>query len=361
MRRAVAWVLSAWMLVSCGTYQVVCHDDGEASLVRIDDGTRKPKNEFWKWLEYSYESEHYQQDGLMLTDPRSDAHIIRRLDSIPAKLLGSIGRGSLPQTEPFRIGKTLPFDYERLLNQCGEIMVRHYPDIYPTLGEEHEWSPEARRYLYYGFWHRVWRYGICGQKDFPMPAFLRSKLLLCLAFGWTSRYCVTGQERALEERILSYPDHSVRIHDLFDESYVLNDGNLYLTLLTCENVLAGDPHRWRRQHDALQQKLSYIRHDSKELGDNYGAWYHLFGAALYGLVRPEFVSLFVVNTESFGSLFIEGADRQESLINHFGAVFGSRLRRMIDNGTWGISPRIGGRTDYMLPNTIREATASVPD
>lgn len=353
MRRAAVWVLSAWMLVSCGTYQIVCHDDGEASLVRIDDGTRKPKSEFWKWLENGYESEHYNQDGLLLTDARSDAHIFRRLDSIPPKLFGSIGRGSLPLEEgvDFKIGKTLPFDYERLLNQCGEIMLRHYPDIYPTVGEEHEWSPEAKRYLYYGFWHRLWRYGICGQKDFPMPSFLRSKLLLCLAFGWTSRYCVTGQEQALTERILRYPDHSVRIHDLFEESYVLNQGNLYLTFLTCENVLAGDPHRKERGRDLLQQKLSYIRHDSKELGDNYGAWYHLFGAALYGMVRPEFVSLFVVNTESFGSLFIEGPDRQESLINHYGALFGSRFRKMMDEGTWGKPPRIGGRTDYMLPNT----------
>ena len=355
MKRAVACVLSAWMLVSCGTCRIVSHPDGEATLVRTDRESREPESEFWKWLEHGYQSEHFQQDTLRLVDPRADAYLIRRLDTIPAKLYTYLFRRPLPQAEgekAYEIGKTLPFDTERLLNQCGEIMLRHYPEIYPTLGEEHKWSPEAQRYMYYGFWHRLGRYSLCRQKDFPMPLLMRSKLFVCLACGWTARYCATGQEKALTEYILRCPDRSIRPHDLFDVSYVLNKGNLYLTFLTCENVLAGDPHRKGRENDPLQRKLWYIRHDSDECGDNYGAWYHFFGIALYGMVRPALVSRFVALTESLGSFFYEGADRQERLINRYGAIFGARFRKMMEEGTWGVPPRIGGRTDYLLPNGL---------
>ena len=333
MRTALALVLSVWVLVSCGTARVVGHSDGTYALVN-ENRSQRERSDLWKGLTYGYESVHFQQEGLKLVDPLGDAYLIRRLDTIPAKLFKFLVREPLPQTDgaaregelAFQIGKTLPFDIERLLNQCGQIMLAHYPAIYPTLGEEHKWSPEARRYLLYGFWHRLWRYSICQQQNFPLPLLQRSKLFLCLACGWTSRYCVTGQEQALTERILQYPDR--------------------------ENVLAGEPHRKGRENDPLQRKLAYIRHDSKELGDNYGAWYHFFGIALYGMLRPELVSRFVAGTESLGSFFYEGSDKQETLINRYGAIFGARLREMIDEGTWGVPPRIGGPTDYMLPNEM---------
>ena len=139
------------------------------------------------------------------------------------------------------------------------------------------------------------------------------------------------------ERIMEYPDRGVQIHHLFAESYVLNEGNLYLTFLTCENVLAGTPHRRERSSDQIQKKLSYIRIDSEELGDNYGAWYHFFGIALYGMMRPDLASLAVADIESLGSFFLEGPDRQEDLINHYGAIFGQRMRRLLDDGSWWLT------------------------
>ena len=319
-------------------------------------------------VETGYYSTPYQQDSLRLVDPEGDARLIRKLDSIPIKLYGYLFEGSLPQTDslrerkradrervkqtgeaPFRIGKTMPIDIDRLLNRFGEILRRYEPDIIPVRGEEHKWSPEARRYLSYGFWHRLHRHAEYKQQDFPVPLLMRSKLLLCLACGWTARYCVTGREDALLERILRCPDRSVLIDQLFEESYLLNGGNIYLTLLTCENILAGHPHRGEREEDLLQKKLAYIRHDTKEMGDNYGAWYHFFGAALYGFVRPEFVSTFVVDTESIGSLFYEGPDRQETFMNHYGALFGDRFKKMIKKGSWRLPPGPDVRTDYMLP------------
>lgn len=338
-------MLSAILLTGCGTQR--------AFLDRVETG---------------YYSTPYQQDGLRLVDPEGDARLIRKLDTIPIKLYDYLFKGFLPQTDslrerkrldrervkqtgeaPFRIGTTMPIDIDRLLNRFGEILRKHERDIIPVRGEEHKWSPEARRYLSYGFWHRLQRHAEYKQQDFPLPLLMRSKLFLCLACGWTARYCVTGREDALLERILRYPDRSARIDQFFEESYLLNGGNIYLTLLTCENVLAGHPHRREREEDLLQKKLAYIRHDTKEMGDNYGAWYHFFGAALYGFVRSEFVSTFVVDTESIGSLFYEGPDRQETFMNHYGALFGNRLKKMIKKGNWRLLPGPDARTDYMLP------------
>ena len=308
--------------------------------------------EFMSCLEYGYSSRMYRQDSLQMIDPIGDAYLIRKLDTIPIKQFGYLFKEPLPQLRdekvPFEIEKTLSIDYDRLLAKFGAVMRAHYPQIVPVWGEEHRWSPEAQQYLPFAFWHRLWRHWTGRQQDFPMPLFLRTKLFLCLACGWTSRYCVTGQEEALARRILSFPDRSVQIHQVFEESYVLNGGNLYLTFLTCENVLTGQPYRPQRGQDPLQQKLAYIRHDSAPLGDNYGAWYHLFGIALYGMLRAQWVSLTVADLESFGSLFYEGPDRQETLINRYGARLGHRFRKMVNEGTWLLpSPEIGA-DDYML-------------
>jgi len=341
MRKTTLLVFAALLFVSCGT---------------IRDGSG-----FWQSLEGNYESTVYAQDRVMLVDAPGDAFLIRQLDTIPIKVMSYLIHKTLPQLQTpeekdaFETGRSLPIDNGRLLDKCAEIMRRHAPGIMPSLGEEHAWSPEARRYIHYGYWHRLWRRLSGRQKDFPTIMLRGSKLFFCLACGWTSRYCITGQEEALTARILSRPDRSLQLHELFEESYVLNKGDIYFTFLTCENVLASHPHRKERVDDPVQQKLSYIRHDSDELGDNYGAWYHFFGIALYGMLRTGIKSVFVANTESLGSFFMEGPDRQEALINHHGALFGRRFRKMILDGSWQAEPEPGFRTDYLLPNPLSQS------
>ena len=165
MKQPLILILSTLLLAACGT-------PGEARQERFTDR-----------LDYGHRSVHYQQDSLMLVDPKGDAYLLRMLDTIPIKVFTHLVNGSLPQAErdkrpaDFRIGKTLAFDSRQLLNKCREIMRRNYPDIIPTLGEEHKWSPEAKRYMTYGYWHRLWRRLNGKQQDYPCPLFLRSKLL----------------------------------------------------------------------------------------------------------------------------------------------------------------------------------------
>ncbi|MEW6710416.1 MAG: hypothetical protein AB1403_11390 [Candidatus Riflebacteria bacterium] len=324
--------------------------------------------EFKDWLKSQYEATHYQQDGLKLVDPKGDAFLIRKLDQVPTKLIQALVKSSYPQAEiqkekelkaleenrkdeaGFQIGRSVPIDVDRLVNKMHEIINGYYPNIVPVLGEEHEWSPEAKRYLIYGFWHRMGRHIFRKQKEFPSPLFFRSKLFLLLACGWTSRYAVTGAEEALKQRVMLYPDGKMQLHHMFMESYVLNRGNLYLTFLTAENVLAGDPYRVDRENDPVQKKLAYLRHDNLQMGDNYGAWYHFYGISMYGLMRSGITARAVAEIESVGSFFLEGKDKQEDYINRYGAIFGKKMKKMFKSEAWRQPLAKDARTDYMLPN-----------
>lgn len=332
--------------------------------------------EFKEWIKSNYEATHYQQEGLKLVDPKGDAFLMRKLDQVPMKLVKALVKSSYPQAEiqkekelkaleenkkqeaGFKIGRTVPIDVDRLVNKMHEIINEYYPNIVPTLGEEHKWSPEAKRYLLFGFWHRFGRHVFRKQKEFPSPLFFRSKLFLLLACGWTSRYAVTGTEEALKQRIMLYPDGKMQLHHMFLESYVLNRGNLYLTFLTAENVLAGDPYRVDRENDPIQKKLAYLRHDSVQMGDNYGAWYHFFGISMYALMRSGVTARAVAEIESVGSIFLEGKDKQEDYINRYGAIFGKKLKKMFKANLWRQPLEKGSRTDYMLPNPLLKSEKS---
>ncbi|HPZ08782.1 MAG TPA: hypothetical protein PL110_11750 [Candidatus Eremiobacteraeota bacterium] len=298
-----------------------------------------PELEFKKALEESKNTTiRYTQEGYKLVDSTGDAYLIRELDQIPRKLFQALFKADKSKktkevSEEFTIGHKKPIKTDILLNKIIEV-IQEYPEIQPFIGEEHKWSPTTQQYLYYGFWDRLKDFVTGEVKDFPAPLLLRSKLFLLLACGYTNRFAVTAKEDDLEKKLMTYPDGSIQIHDVFRESYLLNKGDLYLTLLTAENMLAKNPYREDRDNDPLQKKLAYIRNDSEPLGDKYGGWYHFFGAALYGLLRSGFTSKSVVLTEAFGSLFLEGPDRQETLINVAGADFGNKLKKMIKKEKW---------------------------
>ncbi len=324
------------------------------------------KGDFRKWLVLS-PGEHYQQTELQFDDPIGDAFLMKKLDQMPVNLIKALlPGGHYPQAEadekrqkdwidangnviPFEIGKIVPIDVDRLINKMRDIMYR-LPEIKPVIGEEHKWSSEAQKQMFTSYFARVGRLLRGREKYVPMPVMFQSKLFLLLGCGWTSRYAATGQEAALEAKVMAYPDRGVQIHDLFRESYILNKGNMYLTLLTAENVLAGNPYRVDRGEAPLQKKLAYLREDSLPRGDNYGAWYHFFGIGMYGLVRPALVVRAVAEIESMGSLFLEGKDKQEDYINRYGAIWGRKVEKMMREKTYLRPLRLDERTDYMLNN-----------
>lgn len=323
-------------------------------------GARDPDPAFTRLVANTDPQTEFLGDPSRSVDPEGDAHLIRRLDTVPVKLTQALwqvvkdkisGKGfNSPGavTKPIAIGREKPIKVDALLNKMVKIIQDH-PHITPTLGEEHKWSPQAKKYNRWGFLHRLGAF-ITGKQGPPAPLLGRSKLFLSLACGWTRTYLPTGKEDQLENHLMKFDDRSVKLEDVLGESYRLNEGNLYKTLLTAENVLAKDVYCPDRDQQPLQKKLEYLRNDSEPEGDNFGAWYHFMGASLYGLMRSAPVAKAVVLTEAAGSFFLEGPDRQETHINVAGADFGSGLRKIIRDEAWKKPLPAGADTAYMNLN-----------
>lgn len=278
-------------------------------------------------------------------NPASDALLLNLVDKLPRGLAemtwGAVKRwvskgDATPQpllekqSADFKVGKEKPLD-EKSLTQTLSSVMAEFPELSPHIGPEHKWSKEGLGYQGLGYWKRVGS-AIKGERPFPWPTSGGSKLLCSLGLGATSVTMPTGKEKELHNWIVGQKDASVELHSLFRESYKLNKGDLYGTLLTAENVLSEGLYDADRQDREVTTKLSYLRSDSSPGGDNFGCWYHLFGAALYSLVRPEWKSTVCLKIEDIGSYILEGADPQEDHINQLGKNLGISLRDISKNG-----------------------------
>ena len=61
-----------------------------AEFATLEKKFQQQRYDFYAWIEHHYEARHYQQDSLMLIDPKGDAFLIRKLDTIPIKLLNML-------------------------------------------------------------------------------------------------------------------------------------------------------------------------------------------------------------------------------------------------------------------------------
>lgn len=189
--------------------------------------------------------------------------------------------------------------------------------IPPRYGKPHRWSTEFAA-----------RYGSLVQNS-PYTRF--SKLLLALSSGNTNRFMTTGQEKPLIRHILGCPDLSVTIADIFRQSYRLNGGDVYLTLLAIENVLA---EYWRtddRENRAVTRKLALVTNQFQGRGDKFGTWYHFFGIMLYAYVTDEPTARAAARAEAIGSHVLSRGEveTQEDFMNEQGAVVGARLKEIV--------------------------------
>lgn len=277
-------------------------------------------------------------------NPASDALLWNLIDKLPVDLAsmtwgavrrfvtqGSSTPAALRQSVAnYTIGREAPIDHEALLDTLCSIM-KEFPQFPPHLGAEHVWSEDGQSYQGLGYLKRVGQ-AIVGERPFPFPTFSRSKLLCALGLGATNLVMPTGKEAELKAWIMEQPPGSIELHQLFREAYRLNEGDLYATLLSAENVLCEGLYDPDRQDREVTTRLSYLRSDSAPLGDNFGSWYHLFGSALYSLMRPEWKARAVMAVEGAGSLILEGSDPQEDHINQLGVHLGVGLRRVAEHG-----------------------------
>ena len=111
------------------------------------------------------------------------------------------------------------------------------------------------------------------------PASFLPKIIVALATASSARFMYTSKEIDLIKWIALQQDKSVTIENLFHHSYILNNGNTYLTILTIENVLSDATFEEKRENTLVNQKLVdlYIHSPNK-----FGDWYHFFGTMLAG-------------------------------------------------------------------------------
>ncbi len=276
-------------------------------------------------------------------NPASDALLINLVDKMPIDLgrmtLGALKRwitsgdgapeAHSTKSSDYVIGKQEPVKLGPLMNTLQAVMAE-FPEFEPHIGEEHVWSPEAKLSQGASFPARLGM-ALKGERPFPVPIF-GSKLISALGLGATSIVLPTGKEGELKNVILERDLGSVELHDLFREAYRLNEGDLYGTLLTAENVLSEGVYDPDRKDREVTRRLSYLRSDSEPHGDNFGAWYHLFGSALYSLMRPEWKANLAMKIEGAGSFILEGSDPQEDHLNKLGVELGKALKQVANSG-----------------------------
>jgi hypothetical protein len=219
--------------------------------------------------------------------------------------------------EPWMEGRTAPIRVEAAQDMLVQVLHEEARDgLPPRPGEPIRWSPAFHR-------------------RHPNPQW--SRLLVTLTFGASSRLLRTGREEALLEWLQAQPDDSVDLQGMFRASYRAADGDVYLALLTAENVLSRyflDPERDRLFY---LHKLRPLTDTFEDRGDQFGAWYHLFGMMLYSYARGPTAGFVTGAAETLGSKLSndrEEVEIQEGFVNRAGSRLGAHLRRVVRSADW---------------------------
>lgn len=212
-------------------------------------------------------------------------------------------------------GKQNPIRRDGFSKMFAEVMKEEEKNgIEPSYGQPHEWSKEF-----------LDKYG------HTSPMLVSSKLLMALAVGDTSRYMRTDKEGDLYKWMVSQPDSSLTIPEVFRQSYRLNSGDVYKTLLTIENVMA---HQWRnpnRDDLPLTHRLKPITNGHEYAGDRFGTWYHFFGIMLYGYVEGGVKAGLIGRIEALGSFILTPSEvkTQKAHMNKQGGLVGDDLAKLV--------------------------------
>lgn len=218
-------------------------------------------------------------------------------------------------------GHQNPFKMNQFQEMLGQIILEGKEEgISPKYGEPHDWSEEFKK-------------SATGKKSI-MAKF--SKILLALSRGETSQYILSGTEKELETWIYNQDLNSIAPHDMIKASYKINKGDMYLTILTIENVLN---RYWRisnRDNLPITRRLVSIINTFGHNGDVFGSWYHMFGMMLYGYVEGSFKAKTIGTIETLGSMILSKFEdeKQENYVNSKGGVIGGRLAKMIQDKTY---------------------------
>lgn len=211
--------------------------------------------------------------------------------------------------------KVTPFSAKSFAQMIEQVIFEEKRNFKPTYGEIHRWSKGFK--LNY-------------QLKCPIVSIV-PKMLLMLATGVSYRFAYTGKEEALAYEIENNEVRSLYPHDIFRMSYRLNKGDVYLALLTIENLFSRHWTAPKRESKMVTTRLANITNDLKT--DNFGTWYHLFGVMTFGYAHGSTISWGAGFIEGIGSGVASGfkSERQENKINRLGARIGGKIKRFLNN------------------------------
>lgn len=297
--------------------QQLQYDDpiGDVSLMHVHREAYKLS--LWIIMGQKHKFEAYEaeidrvQASLKRPYPR---HPLRSLNApqIPAQI---------PPDGPVIEGRKNPLHRERLLQTFATIIESQASEgITPTVGRFHTWSDEYHR-----------DHGT----DIRWIKF--SKLLTCLSIGGCWKYMVTDRETELFNLLMASEPSSVTLGDIFALSYRINRGDVYLTLLTINNVLS---MQWleleTRQWTPVNLRLAPITNHYQDRGDQFGAWYHFWGTTLYSYVKGQIKGAAIANVEiAINQVQHRFRNQtQEKFMNRHGSWLGANLRQLVEQKSW---------------------------
>jgi hypothetical protein len=280
---------------------------------------------------------NYEQKSLKYDDPKGDAILCQKMLNSP-EILKKMKNGTYNEAEYPRpkwvdelensekastkksegrpiLGRESPFDTKAMEAMFLEVLrSESAAGLKITAGQEHEWSPEVRKQL-------------GGKCAIPL---MFSKMLLALAAGQTALHMATGLEDKYLDWILEQKPDSITPESAFRSALRLSKGDVYLALLTIENVYSAAWKRPDREDLPWARRVRSIINSHGQGRDNFGPWYHMWGTTLFSYVRGSGPAKLVSKLETAGTMSIANSDRaQKHHANMAGASVGGRLAKIV--------------------------------
>lgn len=297
-----------------------------------------------------YDKDLYAQKSYQIIDPEGDAALIKRASVVPMHALKALfnedkftskddpwlpepwetvdplaGKKPEPVKEPGPSiqGREKPIkldEFSEMLNQVlrEEALIGNKAMV----GIFHRWAPETKASI-------------------QSPVLSFSKIFVCLTMGFSYRFMTTGHEKELWQWIVSQDYNSITFPEMFRASLRLHRGDVYLALLTVENLLSANWRYAGRENLPATKRLRPITSGYNYAEDKFGTWYHFFGMILYGYTTGNGLkSNLVGRGEALGSNMLSpGVDKtQKQWFNKLGGYVGEALRESVATGAYMQAP-----------------------
>lgn len=294
-----------------------------------------------------YDRDLYVQKSYQIYDPVGDAALIKRASVVPKNTFMALFDDDkfskkedpwLPEPwetvdplagkkpEPVILGpgpsiqgRDIPIKLEEFSEMLNQVMREEaLVGNKAMVGIFHRWAPETH-------------------ENFNSPVLAFSKIFVCLTMGFSYRFMTTGHEKDLWQWIISQDYNSITFPELFRASLRLHRGDVYLALLTVENLLSANWRYEQRETLPVTKRLRPITSGHNYAGDRFGTWYHFFGMMLYGYTTGSGTKSNVVGrVEALGSnmLSIGLNQTQKQWYNKIGGYVGETLREAVASGSY---------------------------